>query len=89
MKKPEVNSSICPLLMLRLFIMALPFFVQIYVLYNKELPIQQIWSLFSTGQISMRIQENSQAPGTKNFGMTMRSELVWGDVIIMLHESFG
>lgn len=37
----------------------------------------------------MRIQENSQAPGTKNFGMTMRSELLWGDVIIMLHESFG
>lgn len=40
-------------------------------------------------EIPGRTQGNAEAPGSKDLGVTVRSELVWGDIIIMLRESFG
>ena len=59
-----------------------------HVLSNKGFySSQQMWPVFNSGSIPMRIEENSQATGSKDLGM--RSERVWGDIMTVLAELFG
>ena len=88
MTVPGLNPLVSLVLSLNSFHYGTSIVAPFHVLSNKGFySSQQIWPVFNMGPIPMRIQENSQATGSKDLGM--RSEHVWGDIMIILVESFG